>query len=254
MLGKLKFLGTGGSLGIPMVGCQCPVCTSSNLKNKRLRSSALISYNGENILIDCGPDLRQQSLTHNLNHLDGILLTHAHYDHTGGMDDLRPFLFKTHQPLSILMSKETLAEVELRQGYFIEAKPAKLDIHLLESDRGERSFKKLPLKFTSYYQGSMKVNGFRIGNLAYVSDIKEYPETLIGDLQDLDILILSALRYEASPLHLTVDEAINLASNCGARKTYLTHISHELEHEKTEGLLPPNVRLAYDGLELIFEA
>jgi phosphoribosyl 1,2-cyclic phosphate phosphodiesterase len=213
-----------------------------------------VQYSSENILIDCGPDLRQQSLQHNLNHLDGVLLTHAHYDHTGGMDDLRPFLFKRHEPLPLLMSKETLGEVTMRHGYFIDAKPAKVEVHLLEVERGERTFKRLPLKYFSFYQGNMKVNGFRFGNLAYVSDIKEYPESLFEDLAGVDTLILSALRYEASPLHLTVDEAISLAESCRAKKTYLTHISHELDHEKTEALLPPNVRLAYDGLELIFEA
>lgn len=252
MNGKLKFLGTGGSLGIPMVGCQCPVCTSDDSRNKRFRSSAIIEYGGETFLIDCGPDLRQQALKYNVHHLDGVLITHAHYDHTGGMDDLRPFLFKTQLPLPVLMSRETLEEVMERQGYFIEAKPAKLDVFLLEGERGELQFKKLAVKYFSFHQGHMKVNGFRFGNLAYVSDIKEFPHTVFEDLTGIETLILSALRHETSPLHLTVDEAIAFANTCKAKKTYLTHISHELDHTKTEAYLPSNIRLAYDGLDLIF--
>lgn len=252
MQGKFKFLGTGGSLGIPMVGCHCPVCTSTDPRNKRLRSSALITYHNNLYLIDCGPDLREQALREGIRHLDGLVVTHAHNDHTAGLDDLRPFLFKRSEPLAALMSNETYAEVSSRFEYFFAAKPQKLNINFLTASRGHIDFHLLPLSYFTYEQGGMAVNGFRFGDLAYVSDIKAYPDSLFEDLADVKTLVLSALRHSFSPLHLTVDEAVAFAERCGAEQTYLTHISHELDHEKTEAYLPPNVRMAYDGLELMF--
>lgn len=252
MQGKLVFLGTGGSVGIPMIGCRCEVCTSKNPRNQRLRSSALIEYGDQFFLIDSGPDFRQQGLRHSLQHLDGLILTHAHYDHTAGLDDLRPLLFRRDSPLPVLMSKETFHFTQSLFAYFFKASPSKLEIIILSSERGEYRFLNLPVHYFTYGQGSMSVNGFRFGNLAYVSDIKEYPETIFRDLEGVKTLVLSALRHSHSPLHFTVDDAVSFAQKTGAEMTYLTHISHELEHERTEDYLPPNVRMAYDGLELIF--
>lgn len=254
MLGKFTLLGTGGSLGIPMIGCTCPVCTSDEPKNQRYRSSALIQYAGAQYLIDAGPDLRQQALQHKLKHLDGLILTHAHNDHTAGIDDLRPLLFRRPIPFPALMSPETYGEILKRFEYFLNAEPEKLNIQVLPEERGEITFEKLPLRYFTYEQGGMNVNGFRFGDLGYVSDIKNYPESIFKDLFGVNILIVSALRHSNSPLHLTVDEAVEFAERCEASKTYLTHISHELDHHKTNAYLPQNVRMAYDGLELDFYA
>ncbi len=217
-----------------------------------MRSSVLIQYREQLFLVDAGPDFRVQALKHHLHYLDGLIFTHAHYDHTGGLDDLRPLLFRREAPLPALMSKDTCKEVKERFAYFLGATPPKIIVNLLPQERGNFQFFKLPLSYFTYNQGGMEVNGFRFGDLAYVSDIKEYPDSLFGDLIGVKTLIISALRHSYSPLHLTVDEAVSFAQACGASITYLTHISHELDHAKTEAYLPLNVRMAYDGLELSF--
>ncbi|KAF3362777.1 Uncharacterized protein PHSC3_000636 [Chlamydiales bacterium STE3] len=257
-MGKLLFLGTGSSLGIPVIGCQCATCQSSSPFDKRLRSSILIQENGKNFLIDASPDLRQQALSFRLNQVDAVLFTHAHYDHTAGIDDLRVFHFINKTPLPCLASSETAADLRKRYYYMFDQQPfekiapSRLQLIELASDRGKVNIEGLPISYFSYQQLTMKINGFRFGNLAYVTDIKSYPETIFEDLKGVEILILSALRYTPSPMHLSVDEAIDFAKKIKARKTWLIHIAHELKHEKTNNYLPEGIELAYDGLEIYF--
>lgn len=254
----LEFLGTGGSMGIPIIGCKCPVCTSTDPHNTRFRPSALLHINGKEILIDSGPDFRQQALKYKIDHLDAVIFTHAHQDHTGGIDDLRIYLVRSGNAMPALLSHDTYDDLYARFHYifvkdgYYDAIKAKFHLHFMEEERGTVDFLGIPIRYFTYKQAGMKVNGFRIGNLAYVTDIKDYPETIFEELKGVDQLVLSALRYVPSHLHFTVDEAVAFANRVGARETWLTHLSHDLEHEAANAKLPPHVRLAYDGLKIEF--
>lgn len=258
MAAKLTFLGTGGSMGIPVVSCRCAVCASPCSFNKRLRPSALLEIDKKRYLIDCGPDFRLQALAHSLMNLDGVILTHSHHDHCSGIDELRIFTFKRGSTLPCIMSDETYGDLLKRYYYIfdnthIEHKyTTNFTPILTEGDRGSLLFEGLKISYFSYKQGGMKVNGFRFGNLAFLTDVKDYDDSIFEFLEGVDTLILSALRFTHSPLHLSVDEAIDFAKRVNAPRTWLTHIAHELEHEAGNAYLPANIRLAYDGLEIPF--
>lgn len=250
----MLFLGTGGSAGVPMIGCTCSVCLSLFPEDRRTRSAALLQVQGKKILIDAGPDLREQALKWNISHIDALLLTHAHADHIGGMDDLRAFYFLTKQKLPCFLSQETLCEVKQRYHYFFTppvpnaSMPAQIDFFPFDHDSGRFHVEGIEICYFSYLQNGMKVTGFRIGTLAYVSDIKEYPETIFDHLKGVEVLIVSALRHSKSQMHFTVQEAIEFSKKVGAKRTFLTHISHELAHRETNALLPPDIQLGFDGL------
>ncbi|MCI0382271.1 MAG: MBL fold metallo-hydrolase [Chlamydiae bacterium] len=256
MTRSFLFLGTGGSMGVPVVTCSCKVCTSPSPYNKRLRPSGLVKWDGKQILIDAGPDFREQALRFNIRHLDGILLTHTHYDHIGGIDDLRVFYFLKKMRVHCLSSKETSDELKYRYHYlFRHAEEEKdivfqLDLETLPDDFGKTHFMSIPIQYVTYFQAGMKVNGFRFGSFAYISDIQKYDVQIFPYLEGLDILVVSALRETPSPAHFTLEEAISFARKVGAKKTYITHIAHNLEHEETNRKLPKDIRLAYDGLEI----
>ncbi len=254
MNGKMIFLGTGASMGVPMIGCSCPVCTSNNPKNNRLRSSTLFQLNGKNILLDAGPDIRQQALRYGIKKLDGFLVTHTHYDHIAGIDDLRVFCFG-EIPLPTLLSRESLQEIRTRFHYLFEERKkgiTQLDPHILPEENGEITLSGIHFNYVSYHQMSMKVNGFKIGNLAYLTDIQTYDPAIFSYLAGTEILILSALRKTFSPAHLTIEQALSFREKIGAKRTYFTHIAHELEQEALNRELPDDVTLAYDGLTLDF--
>lgn len=255
---QFTFLGTGASLGVPVIGCRCKVCTSESKFNKRWRPSGLISVDDQLFLIDAGPDFRTQALAFAIPHLDGVLLTHAHFDHIGGLDDLRPFYYMQKKPIPCLLSSNTLEEVNRRCFYLIE--PSKkeetsapvLDIHLLPSDFGTYIFQGVAFQYVSYFQAGMKVNGFKIGNLAYISDIRNFSPRVIEDLKGTEILILSALRNIPNDVHFSVEEAIAFSDSIQAKQTFLTHIAHDLDYEETNAQLPSHIRLSYDGLKINF--
>lgn len=250
------FLGTGASMGIPIIGCQCSVCQSKDKHNKRLRPSGLLIVNDKKILIDCGPDFREQALKHHINRLDGILFTHAHNDHTAGIDELRVYNIYVKKPIPCLLSAETEKDIRHRFHYIFHDEPEKLTsrlhFHHLENRFGEVVFEGIPISYVTYEQAGMQVNGFRIGNFAYLSDIKHYSEDIFKYLQGVETLVISALRYDPTPFHLGIHQAMELSKRIGASKTWITHIAHELDHASTNESLPPDVRLAYDGLELNF--
>lgn len=245
-------------MGVPVIGCSCPVCTSKDEKNKRTRPSALLKAKQKTIVIDAGPDFRTQALREGLGYIDGVIFTHAHHDHTAGLDDLRVFTMKRSSPMPCLMSESTAKDLKHRYEYIFQKsdKPklvSKVELHVLNGDRGESSFLGIPFRYLSYIQSGMPVNGFRFGNLAFVTDIKEFPETVYEDLQGIEVLVVSALRHGPSYMHLTVEEAVDFSRKVGASQTWLTHIAHELDHEETNRNLPSNVRLAYDGLTITFQ-
>jgi len=258
MKGKLTFIGTGASMGVPIIGCQCEVCCSLNPHNQRLRPSALMQMENKKFLIDIGPDFRQQALRYQIHALDGLILTHAHHDHTAGLDDIRPLYYNRKEPLPILLSDDTAFDIQKRFDYLFVANPylvgnrSKLDLHLLPNDKNETRFEGIDVHYVNYEQGQMKVNGFQFGSLAYLSDIKDFNESIFEKLQGIKTLIISALRFTPSPMHLSVDEAIDFAGRIEAEKVWITHISHDLDHEKTNAYLPPHVRLAHDGLTIDF--
>lgn len=243
-------------MGVPVIGCSCPVCRSDNPKNKRTRPGALLSVAGRTLLIDAGPDFRDQALCHRIDRLDGVILTHAHHDHTAGIDDLRIYYMLSGEAVPCLMSTETFDDLEKRYSYIFHKRKnpdqltSKIDLHLLKDERGEAAFSDIPIRYFTYVQAGMPVTGIRVGDFAYVSDIKEYPETIFEDLQGVKTLVVSALRFPSSPLHFSVDEAVAFSKKVGANATWLTHLSHELDHEKVNAYLPSNIRLAYDGLQI----
>lgn len=259
MKGQLLFLGTGGSLGVPVVGCTCPICKSDNPRNKRLRTAAFLKVGGRHFFIDVGPDFRYQALRSHIDHVDGIIFTHSHYDHVGGFDDLRPFYYKKQQPLVALASKATAEDIKMRFDYiFKEGHPyekftPRLEFHYLPSAlHGEINFLGVPFRYVTYEQGHTPVNGFCAGSIAYLTDIHEYDPSIFDHLKGIETLVLSALRFTPSPLHLSLDEAVEFSLKVGAKQVWFTHISHDVDHEKANAYLPSNIQLAYDGLEIDF--
>lgn len=244
-------------MGVPVIGCTCSVCLSNDKKNKRLRSSGLVEIGNKKILIDCGPDFRVQALQHHINRLDACLITHIHHDHTAGIDELRALTMHQREALPCITSKKTAADIKQRFDYIFQDEDKERlvsKIHMLEipDDRGTLNFHGIDINYMTFEQAGIKVLGFRFGSFAYLSDIKHYPETLFKDLEGIEILVLSALRFTPSYQHFSVDEAVDFARKSGAKMTYLTHISHDLDHEKTNAYLPKDVQLSYDGLELHF--
>lgn len=257
MKGKLTFLGTGGSVGIPVIGCPCEVCHSNDPLNQRLRPSVLLHLGQRQFLIDAGPDFRMQALRHGMTKLDGLLLTHAHHDHTAGIDDLRPIYYRRQAPFPVLLSAETAQDLRTRFFYLFQSADEKFvsrfHLQILPDQAGSVSFENLLIQYVTYTQGSMLVNGYRIGDLAYLSDIRHFSPSIFEHLEGVRYLVISALRYTPSQLHFSVDEAIDFANQVKAEQVWLTHVSHELEHHQTNAYLPAHMCLAYDGLEIDFD-
>lgn len=258
MKATFQFLGSGGSMGIPVIGCHCKVCKSESPCNHRMRPSGLVTIGKKKFLIDAGPDFRTQALTHHIDHLDGVLITHAHHDHIAGIDELRVYYMHSKKPLPFLLSEETAIDIKRRYDYIFqddsitEKLVPRLTLQILSGTHGETIFLDTKIGYLSYEQAGMRVTGFRFGDFAYVSDISQYPQEIFNHLKGVKTLVLSALRHEKSRFHLSVDEAVAFANQVGAQMTWLTHISHDLEHEETNLYLPPHVRMSYDGLELNF--
>lgn len=260
MKGSFIFLGTGASTGIPVIGCTCAVCHSVDSRNQRLRPSGLVRIGNKTLLIDVGPDFRQQALKYKLTQLDGLILTHTHFDHIAGIDELRVLNFWQKKPIRCLLSKSSLRELETRYHYLFkpyaegESRTAQIECKVLPEESGVVSFEGVDIRYTSYMQGNMPVNGFRFGNFAYISDIKQYGDSIFGFLDGVETLVLSALRAEPSRAHLSLEQAAQFAHKVKAKNTWLTHLSHAVEHEAACQILPADVRLGYDGLEFFFEA
>lgn len=251
---EITILGTGTSQGIPVIGSDHPVCHSTDHKDKRLRVSAAIEVDDKRFLIDCGPDFRQQMLTNKITHFDALLFTHEHADHTAGLDDLRPFFFR-QGAIQCHMSKRVKNSLKERFAYMFKEENkypgvADLDIHLFDKNDIVIDAVKITPVLASH--GFIPVHGFRIGNVAYMTDVKTIEPAEKEKLKNLDILVINALRQETHKTHLNVDEALELIEELQPKKTYFTHISHHMGfHTAVEKTLPENVFLAYDNLKLI---
>jgi phosphoribosyl 1,2-cyclic phosphate phosphodiesterase len=255
MVGSLTFLGTGGSFGVPIIGCKCASCVSTDPRDNRLRASILLEWEETRVLVDAGPDLRQQALRSGISHIDEAWLTHGHADHTNGIDDLRVFCFGG-RVLPVRGSSTTLAEAMHRFSYAFrtEIDPSGVSHPLLNPvpldgrfQMGGREIVPLPVS-----HGPFEVTGFRVGDLAYVTDVSHIPESTFALLEGVKILILSALREEPHPTHLTFDQAIEIAQRVGAEQTWFTHFAHGVPHVALEARFPATMRPAYDGLKLSF--
>lgn len=248
---KIIFLGTGTSFGIPTIGCKCPTCTSKNPKNRRLRSSILIQYNRKNTIIDTSVDMRQQMLKNTISRLDAILFTHAHADHIHGLDEIRRFNQLQKAPVDAYADKTTAKTIKRTFFYIFEKSPLttglipSINLKIIKKSIKLFGEKITPLKIFHY---QLPILGYRIDNFAYITDASFIPEETFDKLNGLDCVVLNALRNEPHPAHFSLKEALEMAEKIKAKRTYFTHICHELEHNKTEKHLPKGICLAYDGL------
>ncbi|MCF6366788.1 MAG: MBL fold metallo-hydrolase [Bacteroidales bacterium] len=251
---KITFLGTGTSQGVPLIGCNCDICNSKDIKDKRLRSSVLISTEEKNILIDAGPDFRQQMLRENIIKLNAILLTHEHKDHIGGLDDVRAFNYMQKKPMDIYAEKRVNDLLQSRDfAYVVERKDypgiPKMSFHNIEN----KFFKIDEEKITPIrgIHDKLPVFGFKIRKFAYITDMNFISPEEKGKLKDLDVLVITALRHKKHVSHFNLEEALTIIKDVKPKKAYLTHISHKLGFYKDLiNELPENVFPAYDGLKM----
>lgn len=253
---RLTVLGSGTSVGVPTIGCTCKVCRSDDPRNRRLRPSVCLRWDGTTVVIDTGPDFRQQALAHGLEKVDAVLFTHAHADHVLGLDDLRPFNFVQRGPIPVYASEQTLNVIRRIFSYIFHDGPSESSRPEIETRTfpGEPivingiEFRPIPVK-----HGSGECHGFRFGNHAYLTDHSEIPEESLALLEGVETIFLDALRYKPHPTHSTVEQSLRTVERLKPRAAYFTHISHDLDHERAQSLLPDGVWLAWDGLELELE-
>ena len=261
MNGTLTFLGTGTSMGVPTVGCPCTVCNSADPHDRRLRPSILVRWTESGsdaerlVVIDTGPDFREQALREHVMHVDAVFYTHAHADHILGLDDLRPLSFiaeKRGGPIPLYADVEVAQVLERIFEYTFSPKatyPTRARVQLVPL--GERNpvhgveFVRVPL-----VHGAQPIAGFRFGNAAYMTDVSGIPETSFALLEGVEVLVISALRHTPHPSHATLEQSVAWSQRIGARQTWFTHIAHDLSHAATNRSLPENIQLAYDGLSV----
>lgn len=239
-------------MGVPVIGCDCAVCTSGDLRNRRTRTAALLRTPGETILIDAGPDFRAQALAARLHSLDAVLLTHSHFDHVAGLDDLRPLCHRIGC-VPVYGSPRTLADVRTRFAYAFEDDAStgstrpNLELRPVEAPFAIGDTRIRPF---DVFHGTWTITGYRVGGLGYITDASKIPPASWELLGGLDVLVLNALRREPHPTHYTIAEAVEVAAALRPRRTYLVHMTHGVDHAADGAALPPGVEFAYDGLEL----
>ncbi len=251
---KFTFLGTGTSQGIPVIACNCPVCTSSDPRDNRTRTSGMIEMNNQFVVIDTGPDFRAQMLREQVKRLDGVVFTHPHKDHIAGMDDIRSFNFRQQKDMDIYVNEITLEALK-REFYYIfeEIKyPGVPSVSIHKIDElvpfKVAGMEWLPIPVSHY---RMPVLGFREGGFAYITDANHIPDRSLEQLKGLKVLVLNALRMKKHLSHFTLEEAIEIVNLLQPEKAYFTHLSHLMgRHEDVSKLLPPGIEIAYDGLSV----
>lgn len=264
MEATLTFLGSGTSMGVPTLGCECAVCLSAmsptgDPRNRRTRPSVRLSYNGRTVVIDTGPDFHAQALREGIVRLDSVLYTHGHADHVMGFDDLRPLSFHTKGDLPIYADDTTASDIERVFAYTFRKEDryptsARVKMHRIDSTPGAgfdlfgACFRRIPVT-----HGQQQITGYRFGSAAYLTDMSDIPEESVALLQDLDVLILDALRHDPHSSHSHLEKSVAFVEQLKPRRAFFTHMSHDLDHAATEAILPPHIRLAYDGLQITFE-
>ena len=252
---RLTLLGTGTSFGVPQIGCRCPTCMSTDPHDRRSRTSALIETRGKRLLIDTPPELRLQLVAAGVDHIDAVLFTHGHADHVHGIDDLRALSVRQATALPAYGSRDTLTELAVKFPYIFDptfvvpvgtSKP-ELAAHVLEP--GVRisiaGVEVLPLELP---HGKQPVLGYRVGAMAYLTEVKSIPDSVVESLVGLDVLVLNALLSHPHPLHLSIPEAVDAARGVGARRTFFTHLTHKFTHPALAAMLPPGIAPPHDGL------
>ena len=248
---KLTFLGTGTSNGLPVIGCDCPVCQSDDPRDRRTRTSAVVRHQGKTLLIDTSPELRIQALANDVRRVDAVLYTHPHADHMDGFDDLRSFNKINQAKLDVYCDQTTATSLRTRFGYafeqpfpFFGGKPD-LNVHVFDGPFTAAGIEVIPFPVQ---HGRWTVHGFRFDRLVYLTDARIIPPESLDVMRDADILVINALRDEPHPVHLSLPQALEVIEKVKPKQAYLVHLSHELGHAETSERLPQHVSIAYDGL------
>ena len=247
----ILFLGTGTSTGVPEIGCMCEVCTSLDERDQRLRTSVLVKTEDKQILLDCGPDFRWQAIRCKVCRLDAVLISHEHYDQVGGLDDLRPFC--RERGVDVYAEDNVAEAIETRIPYVFRAHkyPGVPNLELHRIGTVPFVVAGIPVTPIRVMHGKLPILGYRIGNMAYLTDVKYLPEEEYAKLKGLDVLILTAFRQGSHPTHESLEEALSNIERIRPKEAYLIHMSHRIGlHAKVEKRLPPHVHLAYDGLHV----
>ena len=249
---RITFLGTGTSQGVPVIGCKCEVCKSENKKDKRLRSSVLIEEDNKNIVIDTGPDLRQQSLKNNLCKIDFVLYTHAHRDHVSGIDELRSFNFIQKEEIYGFGNRELVNQLKKDYSYIFQNQKypglPKVNLKIVDEKFNLEGIDIIPIQALHY---KLKILGYRIKDFTYLTDVKTIQEKELKKINGSKILVINCLQINEHISHLNLDEALELVNKLNVEKVYFTHISHNLGlYDKIQSILPRNVNLAFDNLKV----
>lgn len=250
---RFTILGSGTSTGVPSVACECPTCTSSDPRDRRLRTSLLVEDSSTTIVVDTSSDFRQQMLQHNVLDIDAVLFTHHHFDHIGGFDDIRPYNFRSRRSLPIYGMQETLDVIRATFPYAFGdvvstgASVPSIEAHVIDDEPlmiGTVSVVPIPMR----HGATMRVNGYRFGDLAYCTDTNHIPEHALDRLHNLDTLIIDGLRWEPHPTHFTIEQALAVVDQLKPRRAVLTHIAHQILHARDMQRLPEGVEFAIDGM------
>lgn len=255
MKATLTVLGSGTSMGVPTIGCTCRVCTSADPHDRRTRPSVMVEWGESRVVIDTTPDFREQALREKIRHVDAVIYTHAHADHILGLDDLRPLTFHRGGKLSLFAQPATAKVLRRMFAYIFEGDYKYGAIAEVDLQEFEGPLEVNGLRFTPIpvMHGDALIHGYRFGEAAYLTDFSTIPEESMAMLEGLDVLFLDALRHRPHATHSTVDNSVKLARQLKAKRTFFTHISHDLPHGETNQSLPESVRLSHDGLRLEFE-
>lgn len=253
---QVTLLGTGTSTGVPVIGCNCRVCTSTDPRDRRTRTACWIRVNGISIVVDTGPDFRLQALREGIRAVDAVLFTHHHFDHVVGVDDLRPFLFRNKAPIPCYARHDTSVVLQnMFQYIFTDGSYPGVPNLLLQSVSGpfdvvsrDDARRRVRVEPIDVYHGRLPLYGYRVGDFAYITDTSDIPDESLAKLQGVDTLVLDALRHESHPTHFSIAEAVDVARLIGARRTYFTHMTHNLLHAEETTRLPEGIDLGFDGL------